>query len=214
MEHAAALDFRAAPAADFAASSTRALGELLEAVSAGTNPARLYRELDAYRHLHKAQAAALSSGDFELQRRFFDELAERRAALEGGPAGVGVLAGGEGAPSEAQVAEFRRHVRRWFELDTELRDMQRLARERRAVKDRLREVITDFMRQYNVEELRTQDGRLRIESRTTRRAPSRAAMRESLEAALADRPELAAHLRDAVFAAPEPVRTEALKRLR
>jgi hypothetical protein len=166
----------------------------------------MYRELDAYRHLQKLQMDAVTTGDPSLQERFFSELYNRRTAL--------MAPGDDSAkPSEEQIVEFRAHVSKWFQLDSELKDIQKLAKEKRVVKNKLRDVILAFMKRYNIEELRTQNGKLRFETRNVKKAPSKTEIEEKMQIALRDRPALAEELKTKLFIT-DSVQKVSLKRVR
>lgn len=192
-------------ATEFYAESNKLLAGMLDGVSSSQDQAMMFRELDAYRHLNKLQAMAMAEGTNELRERFFNEFYSRNTALH--PTSEGVQ------PSEEQVSEFRGHVRTWFQLDTELKDLQRQMRDKRAVKNKLREVILDFMRRYNIEELRTQDGRLRFETRSVKRAPTKAQIQDSLMSLFESQPEVADQLSQRLFNADNVTRVS-LKRIK
>lgn len=191
---------------DFFARSSQCLVDMLEATSGVTDSNQMYRELDAYRHLQKLQMEAVTTGDPSVQERFFSELYNRRTAL---------MAPGDecGKPSEEQIVEFRAHVSKWFQLDSELKDIQKLAKEKRVVKNKLRDVILAFMKRYNIEELRTQNGKLRFETRNVKKAPSKTEIEENMQIALRDRPALAEELKTKLFIS-DSVQKVSLKRVR
>lgn len=194
------------PRNEFFENSSRCLVEMLESTSGVTDSNLMYRELDAYRHLQKLQMEAVISGDPSLQEKFFTELYNRRTAL--------VTPGDEtGKPTEEHIVEFRAHVSKWFQLDSELKDLQKLAKEKRVVKNKLRDVILAFMKRYNIEELRTQNGKLRFETRNVKKAPSKTEIEENMQLALRDRPELALELKTKIFTA-DSVQKVSLKRVR
>lgn len=195
------------PHNEFFEKSSRCLVEMLEATSGVTDSNQMYRELDAYRHLQKLQMEAVTSGDPAIQEKFFTELYNRRTAL--------MTRGGDdsGKPTEEQIVEFRAHVGKWFQLDSELKDLQKLAKEKRVVKNKLRDVILAFMKRYNIEELRTQNGKLRFETRNVKKAPSKSEIQENMQLALRDRPELAQELSTKLFSS-DNVQKVTLKRVR
>lgn len=194
------------PLNEFFEKSSRCLVEMLESTSGVTDSNQMYRELDAYRHLQKLQMEAVTTGDPGLQEKFFTELYNRRTAL--------MSPGDDSAkPTEEQIVEFRAHVSKWFQLDSELKDLQKLAKEKRVVKNKLRDVILAFMKRYNIEELRTQNGKLRFETRNVKKAPSKTEIEENMQLALRDRPELAQELKTKIFTA-DSVQKVSLKRVR
>lgn len=190
---------------DFFARSNKLLSEILDSVSASKDQALIYRELDAYRHLNKLQSEAIMQDSEELRERFFDEFYSRSTALNNDT--------GTEQPNEDQIAEFRGHVRTWFQLDAEIKDLQRLARDKRVVKNKLRTVILDFMSRYNIEELRTQDGRLRFETRSVRRAPTKAHIQNSIQNFFESQPNIADELSQRLFLT-DSVKQVSLKRVR
>jgi hypothetical protein len=167
--------------------------DMLDATSGIMDSKQVYRELDAYRHLHKLQMAALTSGDDVLQKKFFEELYNRRTSLLS-PDGDDTA-----KPTEEQIVEFGAHVGKWFQLDSELKDLQKLAKDKRVVRNKLRDVILSFMKRNNNEELRTQNGKLRLENRSVKRAPTRSEIAEKMQTVLRDRPELAHELSGKLF---------------
>lgn len=191
---------------DFFEKSSKCLVDMLDATSGIMDSNQMYRELDAYRHLQKLQMQAVTSGDPGLQKKFFEELYNRRTALLS-PDDDSVK------PTEEQIVEFRAHVGKWFQLDSELKDLQKLAKEKRVVKNKLRDVILSFMKKYNIEELRTQNGKLRFETRNVKKAPSKSEIEENMQMVLRDRPELARELHTKIFVS-DNVERVSLKRVR
>jgi hypothetical protein len=55
------------------------------------------------------------------------------------------------------------------------------------------------MQRYNIEELRTQNGKLRFETRSVNRFPSKTEIKENMQLALRDMPDLAEELHKKVF---------------
>lgn len=191
---------------DFFEESSKCLAQMLEETSGITDSSHMYRELDAYRHLQKLQVEAVKSGDEDLKKRFFEELYNRRTAL--------LSSDDESTkPTEEQIQEFRGYVRKWFQLDSELKDMAKLAKEKRTVKNKLRDVIMSFMKKFNIEELRTQDGRLRFETRNVNKAPTKMDIKENMQLLLRDKPALAEELSKKLFVS-DKVEKASLKRLR
>lgn len=191
---------------DFFEQSSKCLVDMLETTSHTSDPAHVLREIDAYRHLQKLQILAMTSGDAALRKSFFEEVYNRRVALSSST-------DQESAPSEQQISEFRSHVSKWFQLDSEIKELQELSKDKRTVKNKLRDVILNFMQRYNIEELRTQNGKLRFETRSVHRFPSKTEIKENMQLALRDMPELAEELNKKVFIS-DRVDKISLKRVR
>lgn len=177
---------------DFFEQSSKCLMDMLDTASSTTDPSRVLREIDAYRHLQKLQILAMTSSDPNAKEMFFKEVYNRRFA---------VSSSGEqtSTPSEQQISEFRTHVSKWFQLDSEIKELQDLLKDKRTVKNKIRDIILSFMKRYNIEELRTQNGKLRFETRSVNRFPSKTEIKENMQLALRDMPDLAEELHKKVF---------------
>ena len=72
--------------------------------------------------------------------------------------------------SEDQISleEFRDYVRKWLDLDNNIKKAQEVIRERKKVRDKLSMVISGFMCKYNIEDLNTKEGRIRCKVSTVR----------------------------------------------
>ena len=66
------------------------------------------------------------------------------------------------------LEEFREYVRKWLELDNNIKKAQEVIRERKKVRDKLSMVISGFMCKYNIEDLNTKEGRIRCKVSTVR----------------------------------------------
>lgn len=66
------------------------------------------------------------------------------------------------------LEEFREYVRKWLDLDNNIKKAQEVIRERKKVRDKLSIVISGFMCKYNIEDLNTKEGRIRCKVSTVR----------------------------------------------
>lgn len=66
------------------------------------------------------------------------------------------------------LEEFREYVRKWLDLDNNIKKAQEVIRERKKVRDKLSMVISGFMCKYNIEDLNTKEGRIRCKISTVR----------------------------------------------
>jgi hypothetical protein len=85
-----------------------------------------------------------------------------------------------GFPDDAIFKEFKNHVKMWMEIDNMIRKLKEVIKERSTVKQALTEKILRFMATYNIEDLKTQEGKLRYTVTKAKKAPSKAEIRERI----------------------------------
>lgn len=83
-------------------------------------------------------------------------------------------------PDDAIFKEFKNHVKMWMEIDNMIRKLKDVIKERNGVKQQLTEKILRFMATYNIEDLKTQEGKLRYTVTKAKKAPSKAEIRERI----------------------------------
>ena len=83
-------------------------------------------------------------------------------------------------PDDAIFKEFKNHVKMWMEIDNMIRKLKAVIKERNEVKQTLTEKILRFMATYNIEDLKTQEGKLRYTVSKAKKAPSKAEIRERI----------------------------------
>ena len=83
-------------------------------------------------------------------------------------------------PDDAIFKEFKNHVKMWMEIDNMIRKLKTVIKERNEVKQTLSEKILRFMSTYNIEDLKTQEGKLRYTVTKAKKAPSKAEIRERI----------------------------------
>lgn len=87
-------------------------------------------------------------------------------------------------PSASALEDFKNQVRIWLELDSSIKLLQQLARERRIYKRQLTDKIIAFMTHHNIEDLTTKEGRLVQRTSHVQRPLSQTTIRQRVEAAL------------------------------
>jgi hypothetical protein len=83
-------------------------------------------------------------------------------------------------PDDAIFKEFKNHVKMWMDIDNMIRKLKAVVKERNEVKLQLTEKILRFMVTYNIEDLKTQEGKLRYTVTKAKKAPSKAEIRERI----------------------------------
>jgi hypothetical protein len=80
----------------------------------------------------------------------------------------------------ALLEDFKGKVKRWMELDTEVKRLQHAITERRRAQNILSEKIVGFMKQHNIEDLNTRDGILRYKTRVVKSSLTQKTIKERL----------------------------------
>ena len=76
---------------------------------------------------------------------------------------------------------FKKNVKDWLEAEEKIAELNKHIRELRKTKNKLLEPkITGFMRQYNISDLNTENGKLRCNERHTKKPINKNIIRESL----------------------------------
>ena len=113
---------------------------------------------------------------------------------------------------EALLAEFKRQVSAWVDLDVEIKRLQIAVRARREKQRVLSESIMDFMSEYSIDDLNTRYGTLRYKSGSHKKPLKPSLVRTKLEAAFSGDPETLEVVRQA-FDERETVEVSSLRRL-
>jgi recombinational DNA repair ATPase RecF len=84
-------------------------------------------------------------------------------------------------PPDDQLQAFKVKVKQWLTIDEEIAKLETRIRElRRAKNKQLEPEITAFMRQYNVSDLNTNNGKIRCNERHTKQTLNKQNIRENL----------------------------------
>jgi hypothetical protein len=118
-------------------------------------------------------------------------------------------------PDTVELEEFKNQVRIWMELNSSIKQLQQLARERRLFKKQLTDKILEFMHKYNIDDLTTKEGRLLCKSSYVKTPLPLAIIRKRVECVLTEEvPEKALTIASSVFNRDRAQRTSlSLKRI-
>lgn len=64
-------------------------------------------------------------------------------------------------PDNMALEEFKQQVKVWIEIDNQVKKMNQIVKEKKAIQKHLTEKILAFMQRYSIEDLNTKDGKLR-----------------------------------------------------
>ena len=84
-----------------------------------------------------------------------------------------------------QLEHFKSNVKQWLELDEQIKELEKKAREMKAIRNKqLEPKITGFMNSYNISDLNTGSGKLRCNERKTKAPINKKTIQESLQRVL------------------------------
>lgn len=69
-----------------------------------------------------------------------------------------------------EFVEFKEKIKRWLELDDDIKTLQKAIKDRKTLKNELTPEILEFMDQHDIKDLNTRDGRLQYSKSTTKKA--------------------------------------------
>lgn len=119
------------------------------------------------------------------------------------------------APDNMSLEEFKHQVKMWLELDNQVKKMNEVLKEKKAVQKILTEKILSFMARYNIEDLNTKDGKLRYKVTQVKPTVKQTAIKKKLQDFFDYDKELASKVMKAVFEGPEEkVEKPSLRRLK
>lgn len=81
-------------------------------------------------------------------------------------------------PYDESLQQFKKYVTAWVELDNVIRKLQETMREKRKLKERVQEKITEFMSTYRVEDVNTKEVKLRYKVTKARTPLKRADVKQ------------------------------------
>ena len=82
---------------------------------------------------------------------------------------------------------FKLKVKQWVEIDQQISDKEKQIRELKKLKNKtLEPQITSFMRNYNISDLNTDNGKLRCNERNTKKPINKVNIRENLSKVISD----------------------------
>ncbi len=120
------------------------------------------------------------------------------------------------APDNMSLEEFKHQVKMWMELDNQIKKMNEILKEKKAVQKILTEKVLSFMARYNIEDLNTKDGKLRYKVTQVKPTVKQTAIKKKLQDFFEYDKALAEKVMKAVFddAAQPKVEKPSLRRLK
>jgi hypothetical protein len=80
-----------------------------------------------------------------------------------------------------ELDDFRKKVKTWLDLDTEISLLEKKARELKKIRNKqLEPDITKFMNTFNITDLNTDNGKLKCNQRNTKKALNKKNIRQNL----------------------------------
>ena len=90
-------------------------------------------------------------------------------------------------PPEEDIKQFKVKVKQWLTIDEEIAKCEKRIRELRSIKNKqLEPEITGFMRQFNISDLNTGNGKIRCNVRNTKQCLNKTNIRDNLSKVLSD----------------------------
>lgn len=164
---------------EFIMYSNACLNKIVDHIGSLDNKSDIRKYNDVYQHLMKLQRAAITSEDEGMQSRFKREWAVCEPTMNGEESGD--YDDEMETPTQEQLEEFKKTVAAWFQLDDEEKELRRKAAERKMLKGRLTTGILNFMQRFDIEDLKTRDGNLRMFKREVKKLPSKSVQMERIQ---------------------------------
>ena len=90
-------------------------------------------------------------------------------------------------PPQNDIDEFKTKVKRWLTIDEEIADFEKKIKELKQLKNKqLEPQITGFMREYNIKDLNTENGKIRCNERKIKRPLNRSNIQDNLTKVIHD----------------------------
>lgn len=115
--------------------------------------------------------------------------------------------------NEALLQEFKDNVKRWLELDNQLKRLAAAAKERRKKKNEINNKILEFMSKFNIEDLNTKEGIIRYKKSYVKEPLSQKTIKTKLEELFKDQPDIVERI-DKIFTDRGKVEKLSLRRLK
>lgn len=115
--------------------------------------------------------------------------------------------------NEALLQEFKDNVKRWLELDNQLKRLAAAAKERRNKKNEINKQILEFMSKFNIEDLNTKEGIIRYKKSYVKEPLSQKTIKSKLEELFKDQPDIVERI-DKIFTDRGKVEKLSLRRLK
>ena len=90
-------------------------------------------------------------------------------------------------PPQSDINEFKTKVKRWLTIDEEIAGYEKKIKELKQLKNKqLEPQITGFMREYNIRDLNTENGKIRCNERKVKRPLNRNNIQDNLNKVIHD----------------------------
>jgi hypothetical protein len=90
-------------------------------------------------------------------------------------------------PPQSDIDEFKTKVKRWLTIDEEIADYEKKIKDLKQLKNKqLEPQITGFMREYNIKDLNTENGKIRCNERKVKRPLNRNNIQDNLTKVIHD----------------------------
>ena len=94
-------------------------------------------------------------------------------------------------PPEEEINKFKVKVKQWLAIDEEISKHEKRIKELRKIKNhQLEPEITGFMRQFNISDLNTDNGKIRCNVRNTKQSLNKSNIRENLSKVLTNEQQI------------------------
>ena len=86
-----------------------------------------------------------------------------------------------------ELEKFKKRVSQWLDLDEQILKLEKQARDLKKIRNKqLEPEITSFMRQFNISDLNTDNGKLKCNVRNTKKPLNKTNIRENLSRVIND----------------------------
>ena len=110
--------------------------------------------------------------------------------------------------------EFKAYVREWLGHDNFIKKAQEVIKEKRKARDKLSEVITAFMVKYQVEDLRTKEGRIRCKVSQVKAPVNQKVVKQRIMDYYGSNENQSKEILEKIYAERESVEKVSLRRLK
>ena len=125
-----------------------------------------------------------------------------------------VPVGNDSVPENVSLEEFKEYVRKWIELDNNIKKAQEVIKERKKVRDKLSLVISGFMCKYDIEDLNTKEGRIRCKVTTVKAPVNQKTVKQKITDYFSFDESKKAEILNKIYEEREKVEKVSLRRLR
>ena len=89
--------------------------------------------------------------------------------------------------NQNELHQFKSHMKQWLDIDRQIFELSKQIKELKKIKNKtLEPQITQFMVQYNIKDVNTENGPIKCNQRNTKKALNKTIIRNSLSHFIAD----------------------------